>query len=390
MAEVGTIYLGLLVLSTIVSLMLAWLAWSRRMHAGALPLCLLSLAIAVLAISSGLEPLTPTLAAKEFWVNVQYIGYGFIPLLYLVMVLMYLGIRQWLTPRRLLLLAVIPLLTLLLSWTNGLHHLMRSQLHPESVGHLVFLGKTVGIWGWVHISYSFVIMTVSIVKLIIPCFHAQRFYREQTLVLLLGLLIPFIVSVLYVARFSIGPSMDLTPAVASLGCMLIFFSMLRYRLFDLVPVARDQVVDNISDGMLVMDLQQRVVDLNPACERMLALRGVHLIGSSIFQVLAGRPHLLELLVHPPATELVEFTLDEREGKRYWELRLSTLMHKRGYPLGYLALFHEITERKRAEQAIRHLAYHDRLTDLPNREALQQRMIGKLARGDRGGAAARPE
>jgi len=111
----------------IMALMLAALvtyAWRRRATPGAGPLALLLLAVLVWSLGYVLELSSTDLSSKVFWARVQYPGIVAVPLMWLGLVIQYMGQEKWLTRRNLTLLAIIPLVTLLLAWTNDAHGLI--------------------------------------------------------------------------------------------------------------------------------------------------------------------------------------------------------------------------------------------------------------------------
>ncbi len=380
MQIIGSIYLCLLLVSALVSLVIAWAAWVRRGYPGALPLLGVAVSLIILSISSGMEALALQLPAKVFWLNIQQIGYGFMPVCYFIMVVQYLGLTDQITPRRIACLMLVPLITIALSFTNDAHYLIRFGLHESYGGGLSFVGKTYGLWQWVQIVYSYILMTVSIGLLLHPRMQAHGYFRDQTRALLWSLLIPFTTSLLYVLHVSLSRHMDLTPAMASFSAVIIVLRVLRYRLFEIVPVARTCVVDSMSEGVLALDQHDRVVDLNPSCIRLLGLTPAA-IGMPVAAALWSMPEVLSALRHdaPPESEL---QLSDHEGERWLELRLTPLQDRQGQIIGRLALFHDITAHKRAQLTISHLAYHDFLTDLPNRELFSNRLQQELARARR--------
>lgn len=60
------------------------------------------------------------------------------------------------------------------------------------------------------------------------------------------------------------PHLDLVPFGYSLAAVVVTFGLLRFRLFDVVPVARARVLEEIRDAVLVLDPQQRLLEYNPA------------------------------------------------------------------------------------------------------------------------------
>jgi diguanylate cyclase (GGDEF)-like protein len=76
---------------------------------------------------------------------------------------------------------------------------------------------------------------------------------------------------------------------------------------------------------------------------------------------------------------------QRDGASYfYEGILSGILDKQGTLVGYVLMLSDITERRRYEDTIRHLAYHDALTGLPNRALLNDRLGQALASAKRAG------
>jgi PAS domain S-box-containing protein len=118
-----------------------------------------------------------------------------------------------------------------------------------------------------------------------------------------------------------------------------------------VPVARKAVIDGLSDGMIALDVRDRVVDLNPAAQRIAGITPDG-IGRPVTQVLAGWPSLLEHVRRSPdgRAELVQDpALDG--GGRWFEVRISGLYERPQRRSGRLIVLHDITDRKQAERAL---------------------------------------
>ncbi|HET92009.1 MAG TPA: 2Fe-2S iron-sulfur cluster binding domain-containing protein [Chloroflexi bacterium] len=99
-------------------------AWRRRSAPGAAPLALLTSAAAVWSLGYGIATGFSDLSARLFWAKVQYVGIAVVPTAMLVLILEYTGRYHWVTKRNLALLAIMPLVTALLAWTNEFHGLI--------------------------------------------------------------------------------------------------------------------------------------------------------------------------------------------------------------------------------------------------------------------------
>src|SRR5947207_14267309 len=102
---------------------MAYIAWHRRPAPGAIPFCLLMLAVAQWALAYALELVSPDLPTTLFWDNIGWLGSVSVPTLWLVFALQYTGRATWLFRPIVAIMVVEPLVTLLLVWTNPFHHL---------------------------------------------------------------------------------------------------------------------------------------------------------------------------------------------------------------------------------------------------------------------------
>src|SRR5689334_18001625 len=124
MNDRSAIYIIALLLTTGIAAGVDVLAWRRRTAVGALPLMMLMIALGVWLLSYALEIASPGLSTKVFWNQVRYFGYVTAPLASLALALQYTGYERWLAWRNLLLAAIVPLVVVLLVWTNPLHGLI--------------------------------------------------------------------------------------------------------------------------------------------------------------------------------------------------------------------------------------------------------------------------
>jgi PAS domain S-box-containing protein len=340
-------YLWALFTSAVVVAGFGVFAWRHRAVQGAIPFAVLCLIAVVWAVTNALEMAGTDLPTKLFWANAQYLCYGTLPLAWLVLVLQYSGRGAWLTPRRLAWLALEPAITVVLVWTNSFHGLIRQNVYLDTAGPFPVIGKTYGPWFWTNVAYSYLLFSIAIYILIVSMWRAPSLYRRQTLLLLIGFLLPLVWNVLYNLGFSPVPRHDLAPAVLSLSGAVVGWGLFRFGLFDIMPIARDRVVDGMDDGMIVLDVQGRIVDLNPAAQRILGRSAPQAIGRLAAEVFSAWPELIGLCRDASATH-TELTLGTGEEKGNYEVHISPLSDRRDHPLGQVIVWHETTDRKRVQ------------------------------------------
>ena len=99
---------------------------------------------------------------------------------------------------------------------------------------------------------------------------------------------------------AVRPSaVDVSAISTALGWLVFYVALFHFRTFDLAPIARDRLVERLVDGMLVLDPQDRVVDLNPAARRLLEPLPTEPIGRHMEETLQSWPELLAAVRGPP-------------------------------------------------------------------------------------------
>ncbi len=344
-------YAGLLVISALVSALLALLAWRRRPAPGATALAVLMLALALWATGYVFELASPNLAAMLFWARVQYLAILFVPTLWLIFVLQYSGRGRWLTPGRLAVLAAVPIAIYVLIWTTQDHGLLYQAVVRDDSGTFPMLRLTYGPLFWVQAIYNYTVFSLATMLVLQTFLHSAGPQRAQSGVLLIGALVPLLGNALYVAGSSPLPNLDLTPVLFIVTGLAGVWALLRYRLLDLLPVARDALIESMADGVAVVDLQGRVVDLNAAAQEMTGVAASAALGTPALAVLPGWPELA-LLLNASQTAQVQTTQKRGGVAIHLEVRASPLYQDQAGLAGWLAVFRDVTTRVRAEEAER--------------------------------------
>ncbi len=332
-------------------------AWRHRSMSSAMVLSLLALAIMEWTLGYALEIAGANLETKIFWGKVQYIGIVTVPLLWLIFAIYYTNRGTWLSRRNLFLLSIIPFITVTLVFTNEAHGLIWSGIQIYEAENFSVLDVSYGLWFWLHFIYSYLLLAVGTLLILQSVGRRQGLYRGQAIALIIAVVAPWVGNVLYFLRFNflaLPPRLDLTPFAFTISVVALTWGIFRYRLIDLSPVARDLVVEEMNDGMIVLDAQSYVVDINPAAQRMMSCPAPQAIGQPIAGILQPWPQLIERFRDVPEAE-TEIAIGEGGDRRWYEIRLSPLHDQRQRFIGRVITVQNITERKRAEEQIRQLS-----------------------------------
>jgi diguanylate cyclase (GGDEF)-like protein/PAS domain S-box-containing protein len=381
-----TLYAIFLFLAATFLVLFALRAWRRRGTPGATALAVLMTAGAVWAVAYALSLGTAEPSMRIFWGEIKYLGIVAVPLAWLIFALQYTGREGWVTRRALALLAVEPIVTLVLIFTKEAHGLFWSSREPSTTGPFPIVESVYGPWFWVHLSYSYLLLLVGTVFLAQALVSAVHLYREQRIALVVGTSLPWVINAVSVSGVnvpglvSVG-SPDPAPLAFALAGVVFAWPLFRYGPLDLVSVARDVVVEGMGDGVIVLDSQDRVVDLNPAAQRILGCPFSEAVGHPVARIMPGQVALLKR--HQGSEEAHgEAALGDGAAPRYYDIAISSLRTRKVARAGRLISLRDITERKALEQQLMQQALHDPLTGLPNRTLFMNRLEHALDRGRR--------
>jgi len=343
-------YVIFLILSALISAALAVYGWQRQQSSGSMPFALLMLAVSVWSISYALGLMSTVLSTIHFWAKVEYLGIVSIPVLWLIFALQYTGRERWLTRSHLILLCVVPVIILLLVWTNELHGLFYAEIGSETVNSYVIMTLTPGVAYWLDVIYTYLLFLAGTILFIQTAIHVSRPYRRQIGIIVAGMLIVLFANILYLFGITPIPYLETEPMVFTLSGLVIAWGLFRYNLLDIVPVARGKIVENMSDGVIVFDVQHRVVDINPAAESILGCPQADVIGKTIEQVPLAQPGLVERF--RGATEVhTEILVGGHAGQHYYDVRVSPIYGRENELAGRMMVLRDITEIKQTERAL---------------------------------------
>ncbi|MCL6589589.1 MAG: response regulator [Firmicutes bacterium] len=345
-------YAWILFGSALVSAFVFGFARQRRQVPGAAPFMVLMVASVIWSLSNALEMMGTVLPVKLFWANVQYICYNTIPVAWLAMTLQYTGNDGWLTRRRLAILLIIPVLTVIFAWTNDWHGLMRRDIYLDTSGPFPVVGKTYGPWFWVFSAFSYPLMIASCVIHVKAMKRMQRIYRWQTLALLTGLVLPLLANLSF--TFKISPfKHDIAPTLFSISGVFYALGFFRFKLFDILPAGRHLVIESMGDGMIIFDKLGRVVDFNPSAAKIFALTG-QVIGKTAAGILKGFAGLEEYFWRSASGHqelIIKSAGNDDDYTAYYDARWWPVTDRQGQTNGRLLLLHDITEVKKAQDEI---------------------------------------
>lgn len=328
--------LFLLFISVALIALVAFSSWRQRSVPAAPALAFTAVTAAFWILLYAFEIRAPSSKMALIWHTLKQAAQSLLFIGLVRFVLIYAR-RDWLLQRKYFaLLAVEPLVTQVLYWTNPQHQAVYQGVTQADNGTFLMFTFTPGPYFWIQLFYYFLLVLICVYILSQEFSQAEGIIRTQVGLILAGICLPWSIEILQLLGIIPWPFVDLTPFTFSLTGALLLLALFRYQLLDLLPMAQMAVIQSISEGILILDNQERIIEANPAAR--------HLFGQQI-----GR-HIADYLPEWPAErdpqqiELLELTFEVHDQVRHFELRCSPVYNRRQL-IAQLLIFHDISERK---------------------------------------------
>jgi len=306
----------------------------------------LFVAIAIWGLANFFEAGGKTEALKIFWSQVSYFGIPWVGYIFLTFALNFSNLSQYMKARYLIPLAIIPFMALVFALTNAHHKWIwiGVAINPDN-----FLGTyDHGPFFWVFIGYTYLLIMAAIILILYTLLRQHRYYTLQMGLLLTGALFPIIGNLFYLTSINPVVGLDWTPISFWISALLLYLGIRRNRLFDLIPIARDQLIQKMNLGYLVVGTDFIIRDYNQAVGQYF---GIHdfskLIGSRLSDYVKDAENLCHKISSMP-DQSMEMHDEMQIGKKWIEVWIKPLTNNRNRVTGRLAIFNDITIRKEAE------------------------------------------
>ena len=355
----------LLVISSLLSMGLVFYV-SRRRPLKQLHKALLAMVSCIMIISIGV--LLQSVMSEVFGMNpiyyeyFIYIGTCFFPVAFFFFALTFKNTKIKFQ-KSYLLLFIIPIVSLLVLWTNNLHHLFYVK-YSSIISETIY-----GSYFYVHSLYTYALMLASVVILIRTSFKTSGIFSMQSILICLGSLIPIVINVLGTTKI-ISMNVFLTPISFSITALLYGFSIFQFGLLNVSPIALQRIVDVMSDSYLVLDTEEHIVDYNTTFIKTFQLSNASIRRKKIFDLFSDTQNIdnFKKTFYSAIKTGKTYSLSFYDSaiNRHFNIELSPLYNKKVF-IGSLVLFKDVTQHitdmKRLKDSQETLMEAERLASL---------------------------
>ncbi len=372
------------IISAFCLIALAAYSFNRRNVPGAIPFTIGCLAAIPIGLSMVMTLVAVDIDAKIFWYQFESTWLIICVTAMTCFILEYTWPGRWLTRRNLVLLSIPPILSIIFNITNNSNHLAFRGFDVDKV-----VIPHYGPAGWIYVGYLLLLSLIDII-VFIWLFRVSPQHRWPVAIMLTALIL---VRIIYLSNSAITGTWLLIIPEYSFVFLAYGVALFGFRLFDPMDQACQSVMDQMHEGMLVLDSNKVVAKLNPAAEKMINIPARSAQGKHIRDLLPDFPAELQeeqgevnaefsLIKKTPsaASEIPtkkrklnnrnenpggipteghltdqasqgQSSDDSKYETRNYILRISTLHDWRGLKVGCLLLLRDLTDRKQAQEKI---------------------------------------
>lgn len=252
----------------VLAVIVAVTAYRQRPDSMATPVTVVMIAAAAWALPAGIGFAAVDLQTAIRAEQARYLGTVLTPIAYYVLAMRYAGFTGWIRRWVLGTIAVIPTITLALAMTNQYHAYLWQDAELVRVIGGTTLVTEPGVWFPVHVAWAYGLILVSLGVLTREFMRVDPHNRRQAGALLLGALIPLLTNVAHQAQVT-GTAADFTPVALAVSGAIFAVALFRFDLIELGPIARNRVIEEIPDGVIVIDGSGRIREFNEVAGRMI-------------------------------------------------------------------------------------------------------------------------
>jgi len=272
--------------------------------------------------------------------HAEYLTILSLPVAWLVFALNFAGIKNWLSSKTGFWIGVIPVLLFVVSLLTK----NSSGLHVEHNKSLIY-DSTINFWLYLHIAFSFAYFIIGTILVITSARKDPLIGVKQSFIIGMGVLVPWIGNITFI--FRIVPDIldiDLSPFIFVLSGALLAWGLFYNRFFGIIAIAHKSLIERMTDGLVIVDNQNRVLDINLAAQSIFRVSRAKIIGQAIDELFKKQTALMQYMNYT-SRKNQELVITYGQQKKYYSLDISTIYAGQEIFVAKLLLFKEITNLK---------------------------------------------
>jgi PAS domain S-box-containing protein len=343
-------YALMLVFAALIPAVLTFSILRNHPTLGVRSFSVLMAAVSLWALAALFEVSLQELQAKILSYKIKYLFIVMVPASWLAFSLYYSNRVRRLKKIWLGLLMVMPALTLALVATNSYHHWMFTGFTLAKTGRYLLIHPNFGTFFWVHATYSYLVLLAGFVLLTKHQIDSPASHRFQVISLMVGGMAPWISNIVFIFKIGDSTNFDFTPVAFAISGIAFMWGILRYKLLDIVPIARDLVIQNMFDGVIVVDNKEIIIDINRTARHLSGIARANVTGLRADKGLVWWRTFKHHFMFGEQEQLPILELEVGDRTHRLQLTCAPILVE-NKPLGHVITMHDVTAAQEAQQAL---------------------------------------
>jgi diguanylate cyclase (GGDEF)-like protein/PAS domain S-box-containing protein len=312
---------------------------------------LMMLMIGGWALFASLDAAAISVSVKILSAKIEYITIAFITALWLLLALQYTHQDKRLSYWWVVLLMIIPLMTIYVAITEDTNHWLWQSIAPVSDVPGAPLSFTSAWWGTISTAFFFLQLVIGVIVLIRRVLMPPRAIGSRALLLLIGVVPPLLCNLIYqtgLIQFSSLQSLVMVGVVIS--GLLYFWGIYYFQSLEYSSLSRDEIIDNMSEGVIVLDRRDHIYNINTAALEMLGLSQRSAKRKTLNDIVAIWPGISDTfrVAHDFETEV----RINGDAPKILNVRTTNLKDRDGHSTGRMVVWRDVTQYRQVEATLR--------------------------------------
>ncbi len=345
--------MGALIFSAVISTLLAikaYKAFKYRRMCFSKYFVLIMLSMSLWSVNYAFEVGFMDIELKYLFARLEYIGMAFAPVAWFLFASEYSGVCKGFIRKYQKVFFIMPLIIILLMLTNSFHRMYFLGYYLDISRGFPLLVLIHGPFFWAFCIYSFILIFLGIFFFFNQFVHLTAPYRAQAAIALTAACIPVLGNILHLADIGPFAFLDPTPFAFTITGLVLFWGVMQHEFLNIIPIARENVIESMSDGYIVVDLADSIVDINQAALEVAGKTKKEVLGKNLNELFGDDVEMPQNESHEGYFHK-EISLKSGFETKFFTLSVNPLMTKDDAE-GRLIMMHDTTETSRYQEALK--------------------------------------
>ena len=308
------------------------------------------------------EMLSTGYAAKVFWCSFKLASGFMLPIILLLYVIQFMEIKT-LNLRTQILLSIPSLVASTIIFTRMYLHVPWVEIVMDAGNPNSTLNVTLGFGYLLLLAYNYFLIGAILFQFVRVIAFSPKMYTRRILVLTVLLVVPWVSHYMFISGVS-PYNLDLSPILSNMAAILvIWISPEKLYKEDVLPVARESVIDNMLDSVILVDAAGKIIYMNPAAVELAEIDKSKSEGEYLTY---AWPSLMEQMDLKSGLVGQELEIMSGDTKRIFEATVTTMRNVSMEVSNRIVVLRDISEYRRYSEKLEKLV-EERTRQLRNAE-----------------------